>query len=274
MAALPVYLEHDVRQHHVGVVVQRRPCGQLGDVVVDGELEQQQLLEAHLTTNRARGSGLGARGSGLGARGSGLGARAWCLGSGLGLEAKGAHLAVGIGVEHAEELGDLLCCVAHAQRVEDALELLYRHLARPLAPMRDQLEEARHVVREHVEDLRRHVDLVDKHLGLFILANPTDRDTLPPLLDAVPPAARLDAKPSAEEARGSNPRHRARGLSMVQRPRVRGLSVRLSVHQSLQGQGVGPAQTGATQTGDILQWRRRWRYRCYRWPGVNPDGDR
>ena len=85
MVALPVYLEHDVRQHHVGVVVQRRPCGQLGDVVVDGELEQQQLLEAHLTTDRAWGSGLElglgfwlgawARAWGLRRRGSALGLR-------------------------------------------------------------------------------------------------------------------------------------------------------------------------------------------------------
>ena len=80
MVTLPVYLEHDVtRLPCVGVVVERRPCRQLGDVVVDGELEQQQLLQAHLLKDRARGSGLGAWGLGLGA---------WGLGSGLGLEAK------------------------------------------------------------------------------------------------------------------------------------------------------------------------------------------
>ena len=69
MVALPVYLEHHVMLlPYVGVIIEGRSCGQLGDVVVDGEIEQQQLLEAYLLKSRAQGSRLKARGSGLGAR--------------------------------------------------------------------------------------------------------------------------------------------------------------------------------------------------------------
>ena len=180
MIALPVYLEHHVMLlPYVRVIIEGRSCGQLGDVVVDGVLEQQQLLEAHLLKK---------------------GVRLWGSGAlGIGLHLIQAHLAVGIGVKHAEELGHLLLSVAHAQRVQHALELIDRDLARPLAPVRDQLEEARHIIRKYVEDLRRHVDLVVRHVFLFVFANPTNRDAMALLLNTVPPTARLDAKPMAAE---------------------------------------------------------------------------
>ena len=79
---------------------------------LDAELRatQQQLLEAYLLKSRAQGSRLKARGSGLGARDFGSRLRAWATGVrlwgsgalGIGLHLIQAHLAVGIGVKHAE----------------------------------------------------------------------------------------------------------------------------------------------------------------------------
>ena len=93
------------------------PRGQLGDLVVDGKLEQQQLLQRDAP--------------------------------------------VGVGVEHAEEPLQLRRRVAHAERVHDALEGVRVDLALAVGPVRHQLQQPRHVVREHRDDLVRHVDLVD-----------------------------------------------------------------------------------------------------------------